>query len=213
MKNIWLHRQLLAEMVKREVIGRYRGSMIGLFWSFLHPLLLLAVYTFVFGFVLPARWPVAENSMDFALNLFAGLIAFGLFSESMNRAPGLILENVNYVKKVVFPLELLSPCTIIASLFHSMISFGMLLLFFIFIHGFPHWTVLWLPVIWLPFLLFTLGFCWFLASLGVFLRDIGQVVGVATTALLFLSPIFYPVKRFAGSVERLDISQPSHAGD
>jgi len=192
MKRIWAQKNLLRQMVWREVAGRYRGSVVGLAWSFLHPLLMLAVYAFVFGVVLPARWPSANTPADFALNLFAGLIVFGLFSECVNRAPGLVLANVNYVKKVVFPLELLPISTLAAGLFHAAVSLVILLLFFVFVHGLPYWTVLLLPLIWLPFVLFTLGLSWILASLGVYLRDIGQVVGVTTTALLFLSPVFYP---------------------
>jgi len=188
----WAYRNLLSQMVRREVAGRYKGSVIGLMWSFLHPLLMLAVYAFVFGVVLPARWPSADTPGDFALNLFAGLIVYGLFSECVNRAPSLVLNNVNYVKKVVFPLHLLPVSVFISALFHSLVSLFILLLFFMFLHGLPYLTVLWVPLIWLPFMFFTIGLSWVLASLGVYLRDIGQVVGVTTTALLFLSPVFYP---------------------
>ncbi|MBN4076883.1 ABC transporter permease [Mariprofundus ferrooxydans] len=188
----WKGGSLLSQMIWREVLGRYRGSVIGLMWSFLHPLLMLAVYAFVFGVVLPARWPSADTPGDFALNLFAGLIVYGLFSECVNRAPDLVLNNVNYVKKVVFPLHFLPISVLVSALFHSLVSLFILLLFFMFLHGLPYLTVLWVPVIWLPFILFTIGLSWVLASLGVYLRDIAQVVGVTTTALLFLSPVFYP---------------------
>jgi len=188
----WKYSNLLFQMIWREVVGRYRDSIIGLMWSFLHPLLMLAVYAFVFGVVLPARWPSADTPGDFALNLFAGLVVYGLFSECVNRAPSLVLNNVNYVKKVVFPLYLLPISVLVSALFHALVSLFILLLFFIFLHGMPYLTVLWVPLIWLPFILFTIGLSWVLASLGVYLRDIGQVVGVTTTALLFLSPVFYP---------------------
>jgi len=181
------------QMVRREILGRYRGSMMGVAWSFLHPLLLLSVYAFVFGIVFKARWQASASQTDFALNLFAGLIVFNIFAECLNRAPGLVLENINYVKKVVFPLQILSPCILMASLFHALVSVFILLLFYLFVHGVPPWTVFWLPLIWLPFLALMLGLSWFLASLGVYLRDIGQVVGVSVTAMMFLSPIFYPV--------------------
>lgn len=193
MNKIWSNRHLLAQMVKREILGRYRGSVIGVVWSFLHPILMLCVYTFVFGVVFKARWGSSASTEDFALNLFAGLIAFNVFAECINRSSGLVLENVSYVKKVVFPLEILSPCILIASLFHALVSIIILMLFYMFVHGFPSFSVLWLPVIWLPFVLLVLGLSWFLSSLGVYLRDIGQVVGVSVTALMFLSPIFYPV--------------------
>ena len=181
------------QMVLREIVGRYKGSVIGLSWSFLHPLLMLAVYTFVFGVVFQARWQSSATHEDFALNLFAGLIVFSVFAEVINRAPGIILENTNYVKKVIFPLEILVPCTVISSLFHAVISLFILLIFFMFVHGVPYWTVIWLPLIWLPFVLLILGFSWFLSALGVYLRDISQVIGVMVTAMMFLSPIFYPV--------------------
>jgi len=200
MKNIWKHRHLLMQMVRREIVGRYKGSVIGLSWSFLHPLLMLAVYTFVFGVVFQARWQSSATQEDFALNLFAGLIVFGVFAECINRAPGLILANVNYVKKVVFPLDILVPCAVIAALFHALVSIGILLLFYMLVHGLPHWTILWLPIIWLPFVLLILGLGWFLAALGVYLRDIVQVVGVMVTAMMFLSPIFYPVSALPESV-------------
>ena len=193
MNSIWINRHLLMQMVLREIVGRYKGSVIGLSWSFLHPLLMLAVYTFVFGVVFQARWQSSATHEDFALNLFAGLIVFYVFAEAINRAPGIILENTNYVKKVIFPLEILVPCTVISSLFHAVISLFILLIFFMFVHGAPYWTVVWLPLIWLPFVLLILGFSWFLSALGVYLRDISQVVGVMVTAMMFLSPIFYPV--------------------
>ena len=183
---------LIIQMTRREVAGRYRGSVFGLAWSFLNPLLMLAIYTFVFGVIMPARWKTGGGHADFAMNLFAGLIVFNLFSECANRAPGLILGNASYVKKVVFPLEILPVTVLLAALFHAIVSLGILLLFFLFVHGLPHWTVVLTPLIWAPFALLTLGLSWFLASLGAYLRDIGQVVGVLTTALLFLSPVFYP---------------------
>ena len=200
MKKFWLNRHLLLQMVKREILGRYRGSMMGVAWSFLHPLLMLIVYTFVFGVIFKARWQSSATTEDFALNLFAGLIVFNIFAECINRSCGLVLENVSYVKKVVFPLEILSPCLLIASLFHALVSIIILIVFFIFVHGIPPWTVVLLPLIWLPFIMLILGLSWFLSSLGVFLRDIGQVVGVSVTATLFLSPIFYPVSALPESV-------------
>ncbi|RMF68951.1 MAG: ABC transporter permease [Calditrichaeota bacterium] len=202
MCELWEHRSLILKMARREVLGRYRGSVIGLAWSFLHPLLMLGVYTFVFGSVFHARWNGAEGTVDFALNLFAGLMVYGLFSENVNRAPHLVLEHVNYVKKVVFPLQILPLPMLISSLFHALVSLGMLLLFFMLAHGWPPCTVLWLPVVWLPLLLLILGCSWLLASLGVFLRDVGQVVGVATTALMFLSPVFFPVSSLPAGVRR-----------
>lgn len=192
--SLWRNRDLIWASAKREVLGRYRGSVMGLMWSFFNPLFMLIVYTFVFSVVFNARWHTgSESKTDFALILFAGLMVFNLFSECINRAPGLILSNVNYVKKVVFPLEILPFVTLLSALFHSAISLGVWVLAYILLVGAPHATVLYLPLIVLPFMLLTMGLSWALASLGVYLRDIAQVIGIFTTALMFLSPIFYPV--------------------
>ncbi len=192
--SLWRYWELVWQMSKREVIGRYRGSMMGLLWSFFTPLLMLAIYTFVFGIALKVRWgEAAENQAGFALILFSGLIVHTLFAECVTRAPGLILSNVNYVKKVVFPLEILPWVVMGAALFHAGVSFGVLLLCYVGLyHAFP-WPIFALPVLLLPFVLLTMGVSWFLASFGVFVRDVGQTVGLLTTALLFLSPILYPV--------------------
>lgn len=188
------NRGLVAALTKREVIGRYRGSFMGILWSFFNPVLMLVVYTFVFSVVFNARWSGgSESRVEFALVLFAGMIVFNFFSECVNRAPGLILANANYVKKVVFPLEILPFVSLGAAMFHLLISLAVWLLFYLIFFGTPHLTILLFPLVALPLTLFTLGASWILASLGVYLRDVGQVVGVLTTALLFLSPIFYPI--------------------
>ena len=191
--SLWRNRSLAIALTKREVIGRYRGSFMGILWSFFNPVFMLAVYTFVFSVVFKARWGGGSDSKtEFALILFAGMIVFSFFSECANRAPGLILSNVNYVKKVVFPLEILPAVTIGAAAFHLLISVVVWLVFYAIFFGVPHPTLLLLPLILLPLALLTLGVSWILASLGVYLRDVGQIVGVVITALMFLSPIFYP---------------------
>jgi lipopolysaccharide transport system permease protein len=182
-------------MTKREVVGRYQGSALGLIWTFLNPVFMLAVYTFVFSVVFKARWGVGgeESRTQFAVVLFVGMIVHGLFAEVLNRAPGLILSNVNYVKKVVFPLEILPVVSIGAALFHSLISLGVLLIAFVLFNGYLQWTAVLVPLILLPLVILTLGLAWMLASLGVFLRDVGQTIGIITTVMLFLAPVFYPV--------------------
>ena len=193
-KSIWRNRELIRSLTQREVIGRYRGSMLGLFWSFFNPVLMLAVYTFVFSVVFKARWNADSDSRtEFALVLFAGLMVFNLFSECINRAPSLILSNANYVKKVVFPLEILPLVSFGSALFHALISLGVWLLFYAIFFGVPPNTALLLPVVAIPLIAFILGISWFLASLGVYLRDVSQIIGILTTILMFLSPIFYPV--------------------
>lgn len=194
LRGMWRARDLIVQLTKREVMGRYRGSVMGLMWSFFNPLLMLTIYTFVFSIVFKARWGAGgESKFEFALILFAGLIVFNLFSECVNRAPSLIISNVNYVKKVVFPLEILPLVTMGAALFHGVVSLGVLLVFYVIVSASLHWTVVFAPLVMLPLLLMTLGLSWFLASFGVFLRDVSQTIGVLTTVLMFLSPIFFPV--------------------
>ena len=192
--SLWSNRGLIKALVAREVVGRYRGSVLGVLWSLFHPLLMLAVYSFVFSVVFKARWQGGSDSkVEFALVLFAGLIVFNLFAECINRAPGLILGNVNYVKKVVFPLEVLPWVSMGAACFHALVSLGVWFVFRLVFLGPPPLTVLWLPVLALPILLVTIGLSWLLASVSVYLRDVGQITSVVTSVLMFLSPIFYPV--------------------
>jgi len=191
--SLWRNRSLVKASVKREVLGRYRGSVMGILWSFLNPLFMLIVYTFVFSVVFKARWSAgSESKTEFALVLFAGLLVFNLFSECINRAPGLIVGNQNYVKKVVFPLEILPWVGFGAALFHGGVSLGVWLIAYLIFFGLPHATILYLPLILLPFGLFIMGLSWALASLGVYLRDVSQFIGVLTMVLMFLSPVFFP---------------------
>ena len=195
-KSLWRNRQLIAQMTRREVVGRYKGSALGLAWSFFNPVFMLTVYTFVFSEIFKSRWGGmgSDNSKtQFAVVLFVGLIVLSLFSEVLNRAPGLIVSNVNYVKKVVFPLEILPVIAMGATLFHSLISLGVLLAAFALFNGYLHWTAVFTPLVLLPLVIMTLGLAWMLASLGVFLRDVGQTIVIITTVLMFLSPVFYPV--------------------
>jgi homopolymeric O-antigen transport system permease protein len=180
-------------MTRREVVGRYRGSVIGLFWSLLYPVLMLAVYTFVFSVAFRARWGTSDSKTDFALMVFVGMIVHGLFAECVARAPGLIVGNPNLVKKVVFPLETLPWVSLCSALFHAGVSTLVLLLFHVAFSGYLPWTAILFPLVLLPLAVLTIGASWCLASLGVYLRDVGQVMGILTTILLFLSPVFYPV--------------------
>ncbi len=193
--SLWRNRELISQMTRREVVGRYKGSALGLTWSFFNPLFMLTVYTFVFSEVFKARWGVGgdENKTRFAVVLFVGMIVQGLFAEVLNRAPGLILSNVNYVKKVVFPIEILPVIAMGTALFHSLVSLGVLLAVFAFFNGYLYWTAIFTPLVLMPLVILTLGLAWMLASLGVFLRDVGQTIGIIITVLMFLSPVFYPV--------------------
>ncbi|MBZ5761971.1 ABC transporter permease [Rhizobium sp. VS19-DR104.2] len=193
-KSLWINRELILRLTKRDVIGRYRGSAMGLLWSFINPLALLVVYTFVFSVVFKARWGVdQEPRAQFAVVLFSGMIIHSLFSETLIRAPSLMISNVSYVKKIVFPLEILPVVAIGASCFHAVISIFVLICAILFLDGSLSWTVLFMPLILLPMVLFSLGAAWILASVGVYLRDVGQPIGLCMTILLFASPVFYPI--------------------
>lgn len=187
------NRQLILQMTKREVIGRYRGSAMGLAWSFFNPVLMLAVYTFVFSEIFKARWAGEDiGKGGFAILLFVGMIIHGLFAECANRAPNLIISNSNYVKKVLFPIEILPAISLGSALFHSCISLLVLLIAQAALTHEVHITALYFPLLLIPLILGTLGACWALAALGVYLRDVGQIIGVLTTVLMFLSPVLYP---------------------
>ncbi len=193
-RGLFRHGGLIYGLARREVVGRYRGSVLGLLWSFLSPLMMLVVYTFVFSIVFQARWNQAgESTVEFALVLFAGLMVFNVFAECINRAPGLMLSNINYVRKMVFPLEILPWVSMASTLFHFVVSFIVWLIFYMFQFGAPRPTMLLMPLVLLPVVLLSLGGMWLLASLGVYIRDAAQAVGIVTTALLFVSPIFYPL--------------------
>ncbi|TJZ77277.1 ABC transporter permease [Chitiniphilus eburneus] len=208
-RNLWRSRGLINACVRREVLGRYRGSFLGLFWSFFNPLFMLVVYTFVFSVIFKARWGSGSGSKtEFALVLFAGLIIYNLFAECVNRAPSLVLSNPNYVSKVIFPLEILPFVGLLSALYHTAISLCVWLIAYVLLFGIPHVTVFYLPLIVFPFCLLIMGIGWALSSLGVFLRDVSQVIGVITTVLSFLSPVFYPVSAIPEAYRHLIYFNP-----
>ena len=186
-------RSLLWQFARRDVLGRYRGSVLGLTWTFLTPLLMLGVYSFVFVGVFRANWPgaAAGGGLEFALQVFAGLVVFNLFAEVTSKAPNLIVEQPNLVKKVIFPIELLTWVTVLSGLFHLLISVASLLIVLLIARGGLPVTALALPLVLLPFLPFLLGMGWFLSALGVFVRDIGQVMTMVVSLTMFMSPVFY----------------------
>lgn len=195
LKTIIRNRHLLWELSKRDFIGRYKGSVLGVAWSLFNPLLMLVIYTFVFSVAFKAKWGTGDDGkINFAIVLFSGMIVHSFFAECLNRAPGLIVGHPNYVKKVVFPLELLPWMTLLTATFHLLISFGVLLLFCLMANVTIHVGTLLVPIILVPLILMMLGVSWIFASLGVYLRDLSQVIGMFTTVALFLSPVFYPVE-------------------
>ena len=187
------NKYLFLQMFKREVESRYRGSQLGFLWAFIYPILMLLVYTFVFGMVMKVKWGVAgQDNIEFGLILFAGLLLHGMLAEVLVGAVGLITGNSQFVKKVVFPLPLLSMVSLANALFHMILGLLILVVMFLLSGGTLHWTILLAPIVLLPFVIFLLGASWFVSVLGVYVRDLSQFMGVLVTILLFLGPIVYP---------------------
>ncbi|MEM6498016.1 MAG: ABC transporter permease [Pseudomonadota bacterium] len=203
--------QLSLQLVRREISTRYRGTVLGVVWSLLTPLMMLAVFTFVFGTVFRARWSGMSDTAstgEFAVILFAGLIIFQFFAEVVSQAPSVMLANQNYVKKVVFPLETLIPVAVGSALFHFGVSLIVLISFIIVVFGGIPSTALLAPVVLVPLVILLLGLGWFLASFGTYVRDIGQVIGTLVTAMMFLSPIFFPLSSLPDWIQPFILLNP-----
>lgn len=206
----WAQRHLIWQFARREVLQRNRGSFLGMGWSLATPLLMLGVYTFVFVGVMRAQWPGAERGggAEFALQIFAGLVVFNVFAELATRAPRLVLDQPNLVKKVVFPLEVLPWVAVLAALFHAALSLVILLVVTAGVRGAIPVTVLALPLVMLPLIPFVLGLGWLLASLGVYVRDTAPAMGLVVSLTIFLSPVFYPAQSLPASVQGLLSASP-----
>lgn len=195
--DLWQHRELLWQFTLRNVELRHKGSHLGLIWSFLNPLLMLGLYVLVFGFIFGGRFGTVtyETQLDYALGVFLGLAILHFTSETLVSAPTTIVANPNFVKKVVFPLEILPAAGVGAALIHLLISMGLVLLGLLLFASRIGPGVFWLPVILLPVGLFFLGVGWFIAALGVFMRDLGQLMQFLSTALMFASAVFYSAQK------------------
>nr|WP_284701656.1 ABC transporter permease [Rhodoplanes tepidamans] len=205
--------RLAVQLAQREVAARYRDSALGLVWSLLTPLFMLAVFTFVFGTVFKSRWPTADDGGDhstaeFAVILFTGMTVFQLFADVITRAPRLVLENVNYVKKIVFPLAILPMVAVGSTLFDTAIRLAVLIVFIVAIQGGLPATALLLPLVLVPYLVLILGLSWFLSALGVYIRDIAQIIAPLLTAMMFLSPIFFPASALPAWTRPIQVLNP-----
>lgn len=208
-QSLWIHRDLILRMSWRDISGRYRGSVLGLAWSVIQPVAMLSVYTIVFSGIFKSRWGGEHlNGLEFAANLFAGLIVFNLFADCTTRAPRLIVEVPNYVKKVIFPIEILPAVSVLTASFHALTGLFILLIAIGATGGGSAGMVALLPLVWLPVLLASLAVSWPLAALGVYIRDINQVTGVAVNMLLFLSGVFYPVQAMPGKWQHVLLLNP-----
>ena len=198
LSTLWRHRKLVTRFARNDAIGRYRGSALGLTWSFLNPLLMLGVFTIVFSTVF-ARARFGGTGLPdrpAVLLIFCGMTVFGVFTEVLTRAPMVILGNPNYVKKVVFPLEILPLAMVGSALFHALIGLLILLVGCLALGYGLSWTVLLLPLVLAPLALLAAGVGWFFASLGIYARDVGHVMGVVAQALFFLTPVVFPFQVF-----------------
>ncbi|MEP7068173.1 MAG: ABC transporter permease [Usitatibacter sp.] len=193
LRTLWRNRSLVLELARREFSGRYRGSFGGVVWSFAEPLFLLAVYTLAFGVIFKARWGFAGGTGDYALMLFAGLIVFNAFAECLNKAPLLIIANPNFVKKVVFPLEILPWVMALTALAHALMGIAVWFLGYFLIVGVPAPKSLLFPLVLVTFFPLLLGIGWLLSAIGVIVRDASQLTTMFSHALLFVTPIFYSI--------------------
>jgi lipopolysaccharide transport system permease protein len=190
--GIWQERYLLGQLVKRDVLLRYRGAMFGVLWVFLSPLFMLAVFTYVFGGIFQARWP-AQNGTPYWLQLYAGLITFNLFAETVSRAPTSVRSYPSYVKKIIFPVRILPVVPLGSALVHGVFNY-LILLAALAWSGHFQWQTLLFPITLLPVLLLAMGFGWFVGAWGVFIKDMTQIVPMFVQVLMFVSPVFYPVE-------------------
>lgn len=212
-KSLVKNYSLVKQLTKREVIGRYRGSVLGIAWSFLNPLLMLLVFTFIFSVVFKAKWGVEINGQEegkfvFAVVLFIGLILHAVLAETLTRSPSVILANTNYVKKVIFPLEILPVVVVLSALFHSLVSIAIWLVVYVIAIGLPPIEAVLFPLVFLPLIILCTGLSFILSAIGVFLRDIGQITGVLATVLLFLSPVFFPIDRLPEAYQPILLANP-----
>jgi lipopolysaccharide transport system permease protein len=200
--RIWRQRYILGQLILRDVLLKYRGAMFGVLWIFLSPLLMLAIFAFIFGEVFQARWPQQQSGLPYWLLLYAGLIAFNIFAETLNRAPAAVRGHPNFVKKMIFPVEILPLVPLGAALLHA--SFNLLILGCALAwYGKLHADVLLLPLLLAPLILLSLGAAWFIAAWGVFIKDMSQIVPLLVQMLMFLSPVFYPVQAVPAPLQPL----------
>jgi lipopolysaccharide transport system permease protein len=195
--DLWKHRELLLQFTLRNVELRHKGSHLGLAWSFLNPLLLLGLYVLVFGYIFEGKFGILPNETktDYGLGIFLGLTIYHFTSEVLAVSSGIVISNPNFVKKVVFPLEILPAAHVGAAVVHLLISLSLVLLSMIVVGSGVNWGVLWLPVVILPVVMLFLGISWLISAFGVFFRDIGQLMQFLALTLMFASAIFYSAQK------------------
>lgn len=209
LESLWRNRQLFRRVLSRDILSMVRGSVLGLAWVVVIPLVLVAIYTFVFGVVLPSTWSAETRSpLEVPLIFFAGLTVFGFFMEVITRAPNVIRDNSVYVKKIVFPLDILAWMLAGTAMFKLLINFTLLLLFLLLLTGGIPAKVLLVPVLLAPFVVMTVGLAWIAAAIGAYIRDLPHAIQALTPILMFVSPIFYAVQQVPESVRAVYLFNP-----
>ncbi|HEY8682979.1 MAG TPA: ABC transporter permease [Rhodanobacter sp.] len=202
LRSTWKHRELIMQLTRKDVVGRYKGSLLGLAWSFMSPLFMLGIYTLFFTEIFHARWGAADTGKgQYATALFAGLIVHAVFGESITRGSQLVTDNANYVTKVIFPLEILPWVSTLTSMYHALASLVILAVFSLIFNGHVAWTFLLFPVVFLPLMLIATAAGWLLASLGVYVRDVGQMTSLIVIALLYTAPVFFPMENLSPQMQ------------
>jgi lipopolysaccharide transport system permease protein len=187
------NKRLIITLARRDIMQRYQGSVFGVLWSIINPIIMLGIYTFIFSVVFKAKWGGVDDKYQFSMLLFSGLIVFNCFSDIISRSPTLIVNYSNYVTKVIFPIEILPFVITISAMFNFILSFMIWVIFYFILIGPPSITIILLPFILLPFILMCNGFAWVFSSIGVYIRDLNQVVMLGVSAMMFMTPIFYPI--------------------
>ena len=188
------NKDLISILLIREIAYKFKGSFLGILWMILTPIILIVIFTFIFGEVFDIKWmDIPESKEYFALILFSGLMVFNFFAESISKAPLLFVTNSSYIKKIIFPLEILPIVSVLSSSVQLIVSFVVWVAFYLIIVGTPNLNILLLPIIMLPFVFILFGLTFLFSTLGVFVRDTNNIINLITTLLLFLSPIFYPI--------------------
>ncbi|AWN75765.1 ABC transporter permease [Legionella anisa] len=205
---LWRHHDLIFQLIKRDILMRYRGSFAGILWLILAPLLMLGLYTLVFSVFMHIQWPGVTNNLMYSLLIYVGLIILNFFSECMNRSPIMIISNANFVKKVVFPVEVFPWVIVGTTLFHAMVNTLILVVFSFFLLGKINITILLLPFLFVPLILFTLGLSWFLCSAGVYIRDIAHMMAFLLQIVMYLSPVFYSISMLPEMFQKILLLNP-----
>jgi lipopolysaccharide transport system permease protein len=206
--NVFLNRHLLKTLVVRDIHAKYRETIFGYWWLVIYPVLMLSTYSFIFGGIFQSRWLNQGGMSDFVAMLYCGLIIFGIFSDAITRSTTIIRSQANFVKKIIFPLEILPLVIVGSAVYSALVSLGLLVLLLLVTKFSIPLTAVFIPLIFIPFIILVAGLTWLLASLGVFFPDMTQLVSVSTTILLFLSPVFFPLESVPALIEPFMMFNP-----